>query len=61
MAGWLLGNHIDRKAGTVCFNEKCGSRDAVTNLCPLNNGNRCRDLVVMKPDGLGGSKGGAAC
>lgn len=29
-----LGPH--REGGVVCHNEKCGSRDAVTNVCRLN-------------------------
>ncbi len=42
-----LGPH--RESGVVCHNAKCGSRDAVTNVCRLKvSPNLCRDHVQQK-------------
>lgn len=47
--GWQIGGSPKREAGIVCFNEKCGERDKVTNRCPLKiSANRCRDRIGEK-------------
>jgi len=47
---WTIGGSPQREPGVVCHNEKCGARDAVTNVCNSNFGKLCKDRVATTED-----------